>query len=542
MDGRFSTGLCFLGATLSGILFWLAFFPANQGWVGWFALAPWLATMTGQSTRQRLLSSLVFGLCFFTLALNWMRVADVRMIATWVMLTCWCTLFSLWCGTWAGLIVDRFPRLGWTFAFPVVAIPIEWLRSLALEGFPWYFLGHTQHEWNTLTQICDIFGVYGLSFFVGMVNGLCADLLTHCAGFSRWGFVFPGKALVAFGTLGVCLLYGNGRIAPVEFQPNTTIGVLQANHPQGVRNDGPAGEIMNDYLAMSQAVLRSARPLLLIWPETSYPHLLDLTGIDSTWSPDKTFPDRPSQLLGASVELMGPGKTVSLFNSSVLFDPSGSVPIARYDKIHRVPFGEYVPFKDWIPFMNVLAPYDHDYSIKSGDQLTRFPLPYGPEGFTFGAAICYESGDAPLFRNLAGGDGLKPVDFFVNQSNDGWFHGTEEHEQHFLLLRFRAIETRRPVIRSVNMGISGWIDPYGRVLEPRLVSGTQPEVYQVGDQFLSSSRWHEFKKKHFALFGPIPKAGPSSLYVIWGDRLPQVLLLLALGLVLVGPIPRANPK
>ena len=139
-----------------------------------------------------------------------------------------------------------------------------------------------------------------------------------------------------------------------------------------------------------------------------------------------------------------------------------SAAAGRYDKMHLVPFGEYVPLKDQLPFMSWFTPYKNDYSCRPGERWTRFPLvTKNGRDFTFGCLICYEDSDPYLARQYVASE---PVNFLVNISNDGWFDGTEEHEQHLAICRFRAIEARRAIVRSVNMGISGVIDPDGRVI------------------------------------------------------------------------------
>lgn len=474
------------------------------------AFVPWLVGIAGQSNKQRLFSSLIFGLVFYGLALNWMRVADIRMVATWAMLAMWASLFSVILGWVVGKIYDQHPQGGMLLAFPLVIVPIEWMRSFALEGFPWYFLGHTQHDSLPLLQLAEYGGAYLITFLVAMVNGLITDIWLGKNTFRT--FILPmglkamGVGLVVTGAL----LLGYSRLGPTEFIEGTDVAVLQADHPQGIRNSAGADQVRVEYQEMIRALFQShLRPLLLIWPETSYPALVDITDLNhARWLPEKEKPNRPSQLLGASTIVESKGKPSKQFNSAVLFDPKG-FPIDHYDKIHRVPFGEYVPLKDWLPFINVLAPYDHDYSIAPGERLTRFPLPYSPQPLLFGAAICYESGDSHHFWSLAGGDGKPPVDFFINQSNDGWFHGTEEHEQHLLLLRFRAVETRRPVIRAVNMGISAWVDAYGRVLRPKEVPGPQPEIstkiFTITKEELPANEWGKFKQIAVVLVGPVPK-------------------------------------
>jgi len=183
----------------------------------------------------------------------------------------------------------------------------------------------------------------------------------------------------------------------------------------------------------------------------------------------------------------------------------------RYDKIHCIPFGEYVPFRDSLPWMKKLAPYDFDYSVTPGVELKRFPL----GAFHFGVLICYEDTDADLARQYVRPTADKPaVDFLVNISNDGWFDGTSEHEEHLAICRFRAVECRRAVARAVNMGISAVIDGNGKVTD------------------LPGSSWEKSKKVEAVLTASVPIDHRISLYARWGDWVPAICWLsLALGLV-----------
>src|SRR5262249_40290951 len=166
-------------------------------------------------------------------------------------------------------------------------------------------------------------------------------------------------------------------------------------------------------------------------------------------------------LLGLNSRVLMDEKKSKRYNSAVLVRRDGEV-AGRYDKIHRVPFGEYVPFRESLPWMNAFAPYDFDYSVQPGEQMTRFTLGQ----YHFGVLICYEDTDPYLARQYMRPGDEPMADFLVNISNDGWFDGTAEHEEHLAICRFRAVECRRSVARSVNMGISAVIDGNGRGLGP----------------------------------------------------------------------------
>jgi apolipoprotein N-acyltransferase len=188
--------------------------------------------------------------------------------------------------------------------------------------------------------------------------------------------------------------------------------------------------------------------------------------------------------------------------NSALFLTGHGTKIGRYDKMHLVPFGEYVPFKETMPFMQAFTPYENDYSCRPGEHWTRFPL-ITTDGrkFTFACLICYEDSDPYLARQYVA---KEPVNFLVNISNDGWFDGTEEHEEHLAISRFRAIESRRALVRSVNMGISAVIDSDGAVVA------------------LPHKSWSDSKKMEAVVSAVVPIDGRNSLYSHLGDWIPGI--------------------
>jgi apolipoprotein N-acyltransferase len=218
--------------------------------------------------------------------------------------------------------------------------------------------------------------------------------------------------------------------------------------------------------------------------------------------------------LGLNSQVRDDGQPMRRYNSAVLIRPDGR-PAGRYDKMHRVPFGEYVPLRDWLPWMNAFAPYDFDYSIRSGEAWTRFPL----GEYRFGVLICYEDTDPYLARQyVAPGD--DKVDFLLNISNDGWFDGTSEHEEHLAICRFRAIECRRGVARAVNMGVSAVIDGNGRVVS------------------LPGPDWEKSKKIAAVLTAAVPIDRRGSAYAALGDWLPWGCWLGVAAGVLMGRRPK----
>ena len=299
--------------------------------------------------------------------------------------------------------------------------------------------------------------------------------------------------LIQAGAVTAALLaavgYGEWRLSQDAFTPGPTVALVQGSVPQQIRNN--LVQLMaSHFLALCDlAAQQEPKPDLIVWPETSFPDGWYDTAADAPkpapdgWADDVrkcrsqftdiVHPWGTNILLGLDSGVFEADGRTHLYNSALLLDPEGRA-LGRYDKIHCVPFGEYVPLREWLPWMRVFAPYDFDYSVTPGRNATRFPLEQGPNGrFSFGVAICYEDTDPDRTRPYAGGDGGPPVDFLLNTSNDGSFDGTSEHDEHLAICRFRAVECRRSVARAVNMGVSALIDPDGRVLAPRPVAGTE---------------------------------------------------------------------
>jgi apolipoprotein N-acyltransferase len=189
--------------------------------------------------------------------------------------------------------------------------------------------------------------------------------------------------------------------------------------------------------------------------------------------------------------------------------------------------------------MNAFAPYDFEYGVRAGEQWTRFPL----GDLHFSVVICYEDTDSEVTRQFVNTETGRPADFLVNISNDAWFDGTSEHEQHLAISRFRAVECRRSLARAVNMGISAVIDGDGRVLDAETLATVEDPYMgtihiwsgrpEAPGAELPVSRWAEFKKVPGVLVASIPLDRRTSLYVRWGDWLPWMCWLLVGGLVLV---------
>jgi apolipoprotein N-acyltransferase len=491
----------------------------------------------------------ITGLCFFFCALKWLRVADYRMYATWVALSLYVSLYFP-AAIYLLRCLDRRTRLPLLVSLPVVWIALEHARAHMLGGFAWYFLGHAQHQYLSVIQITDLGGAYAVSFVVAAVNALLFELLCTCSWFrtlfalppeaSRWSWLSGGiQAAVVTLLVAGTLIYGSWRLSQNEFEEGPRVALLQGNLDQRIRNQAfsdeggreAARQMVRYYRDLSdEAALEE--PDLIVWPETSYPYYwgeispnLPAERLPPEWRKANAYRQeladdvarrwKTNVLLGLNSDTLGADEQVRRGNSAILIRPNGKrgESAGRYDKIHCVPFGEYVPFRETLPWLKAFAPYDFDYSLTPGKEQTRFPL----GKYQFGVLICYEDTDPVLARHYADPASGPVVDFLVNMSNDGWFDGSSEHEEHLAICRFRALECRRSVARAVNMGISAVIDGNGRVIA------------------LPNPDWAQSKKVEAVVMAAVPIDRRTSLYARWGDWLPWTCWLVVLG-GWVGPV------
>jgi apolipoprotein N-acyltransferase len=537
--------LC-VAALGSSVLLYLCYFPVAWGFLGWVALVPLLLLVRARMAGAlRYGTALIAGLGFYWLTLLWMPVADPRMYFGWFSLGVYCAIFFP-LGLFLIRFVDQKTRLPLVVTVPVVWTALEFFRATFCGGFGWYLLAHCQHDYLPVIQIADITGAYGVSFLVAAVNAFVVEILfsfVPTPRYNRLALLCQGAAVATaiLATLG----YGVWQLRHDNLGEGPRIALIQGNLDQSTRNstataDGQTVQFHYESLSML-AGSNEHHPDLIAWPETSYPWAWK---IDVDGQPDKTnlkdakvFTDesRTNLLLGLNAIEEQPDTRYWRYNSAILLTAEGQ-PAGRYDKIHRVPFGEYVPLNDWVPLMNRFSLYDYDYSIHPGRSHTRFPLTQrggDHRPFTFGVLICYEDTDPDVARPYGGGDGERPADFVLNISNDGWFAGTSEHEQHLAICRFRAVECRRSVLRAVNMGVSAVVDADGRVLQPRLLyvakpppevqmaEADPPRVWDVSPNAgpLPVSKWHEYKKVQGILLATVPLDRRSSFYAMWGDWL-----------------------
>ncbi len=497
------------------VLSWLVFPPVNWWLVAYVAPAPLvLVAARGQSVRVVALLTYLAGLVWWAVAVRWLT--DVT-LGGYIALSFYLAVYPL---TFALVLRLVHRRLGLPLflAAPIVWVAVELLRGLMLTGFPWFLLGHSQP--TAMIQVADAVGAYGVSFVVAVSAGLVVDLLTMpltrpgrrlnptlALGLGLW-------AVVTFGALG----YGLWRLnQDATTGPALRVAVVQTDVPQSNKiapTDEQDAENFDRMMALSEQAM-AAGPGLIVWPETAVPRPINdesyrvfrYVGHGAQW---RSYRDRLARfaadhqtalIVGAHAitgwsrqsdpsggEYFMPGRR---YNAAYLVDPLAGV-AARYDKVHRVPFGEYVLFEQALPWLAAglreLAPVP-GYSLSPGEQFTLLSIEVDGRTWRIGAPICFEDVISyPCRAMVYDARGNKRADLLVNLTNDGWYPGSSEAIQHEQIARFRCVENRVPMARAVNRGVSGLFDACGRPVEKLVVDGRRQLVAGTASAELHADR------------------------------------------------------
>ncbi|MFA6216721.1 MAG: apolipoprotein N-acyltransferase [Candidatus Omnitrophota bacterium] len=425
-----------------------ASFPLfNFEFLAWVSFVPLFFNLKNKSKPKVFFLSFLTGVLFWLGTVYWLiHVTFAGMLLLVLYLGLYFGIFGL-----AAVSVLNHPRVGLrVIVIPAVWVLLEYARAHLLSGFPWALLSHSQYLNLPVIQIADITGAWGVSFLVMMVNVAIYMVVVESRILGR------GGVLRKYGIVLLCLAitfgYGYYKLsltpAPQRQTPYT-VSVIQGNIPQELKWDIRSRRaIINKYKELTaQAVSR--KPDLIIWPEASLPVVLE------------EEPDYFAQVYGFIKEIKTPlllGAVTlengSYYNSALLMSADGEIQ-QKYNKLHLVPFGEYIPFRQTFPFLATIVPIG---DISPGRKYSVFSSPQHPAN-RFSVLICFED----LFPELSRVFVQKGAGFLVVMTNDAWFGKTSAAYQHCAASVFRAVENRRPVVRSANTGISGFVDPKGRI-------------------------------------------------------------------------------
>lgn len=337
-------------------------------------------------------------------------------------------------------------------AFSLTWTVLEFVRGNFMTGFPWMLIGYTQGGFLPMAQTVNAAGIYGLGFIIIFSN---LAFLKSADFFKEKKKTKLLPAAVALVLILSASLYGMFRIdfLKKKFSEKKALTVMcvQGNIDQSEKWEKSLQEkIVHKYINLSREGLSPAVDLI-IWPETAIPFIYGMDAAMTEYFKDAikkgNFPKLITGYPGFKWDEAG---KLGLTNSAGIFS-QGEL-LERYDKIHLVPFGEYVPLKKILFFVNKLV-------AAAGDFLSgEYAAPFTVSRAKAGALICYES----IFPEIAGEYKKKGADFLVNITNDAWFGDSPAPHQHFAMSAFRAIENECYLVRVANTGISGIVTPWGK--------------------------------------------------------------------------------
>jgi apolipoprotein N-acyltransferase len=506
-------------ATISGLLIggglamFLAQPPADLWMLAWLAPLPWLAVVSRPSLplRRPFLLAWCGGLAYWLPAIHWLRLPHPATALGWVLLAaylaCYLPLF-LWT---ARRLVHRW-RWPLVPAATVAWVACEQLRGSLLGGFTFAGLGHTQWRWTALIQVADALGEVGVGGVVMAGAAGIAAVLAAGRGSITAGRA-AGEAAAAAAVVGASLLYGHWRLATAPTGgPTLDVLLVQGSIDTELKHDpAAAADVLSHYDELTLAGLADPahpeRPDVIVWPETMWRWslfevdpavVLSEAELEAVLEPEAELKAvlEPEDEQGDAATRQARGRAaiarqtldaLAVYarrygttwivgldrqrldprarggaehsNAALVLDAAGR-PLARYDKMYPVMFGEYIPFGDRFPVLYRLTP------LPAGLTAGQMPVAVDVAGFALAPTICYETALPRAVRSIVRRlttAGRRP-DVLVNLTNDGWFWGSSELDMHLAAGIFRAVEVRTPLVIAANTGFSAAIDGSGRLL------------------------------------------------------------------------------
>ena len=533
---RLVTAWPWLAAICSGFLYAACFPPFNLTWFCWIALTPLIAAIwfSGAESRhpwlRNLLLGYVAGLTFFWIVFSWLTTVTILgwfvlefYMAIYVAIWAWfCGLVRprpkinrVGCSKWEQMLSQARtsatpPQSPWTkstnnlrLALLLAAAwtTLEWLRGWVFSGFGWNGLGVALHDNWPLIQIAELTGVAGLSFLIAFVNVIILTTAYRLVVEARtrvmrphFDFTFTMAAIV-----GVLVFGFRATQVPSAAKP-LRVTAVQSNVPQNQKFDPQfTRRIFDQFRRLSEIALRSnPPPELLVWPESSMPGPVLVDQESYKFVMDLAADADADFLLGTIDEDGG-----DVYNAAILLSEGGER-VQIYRKVHLVPFGEFVPGRHTVPLLARIVGDQVPGDFKAGKEHTVFTLTNGD--VQVAPLICFEDTIGELARQFVVPTETSPgANLLVDVTNDGWFQHSAGSPQHLANAIFRCIETRRPMLRAANTGVTCFINQFGRVTqELRNETGsTFTEGVLSGDIKVPSEHELTFYARHGELFAKV---------------------------------------
>lgn len=469
--------LILLAAT-TGILLPYCFPRYDLGLLAWVALIPLHIALDGLSRRrQAFWLGWLAGIICSTGIMSWVVTAmntygKVPLVFSYGIMLLLTAYLGLYVGIYsAGVVWFRMlmPRYG-LFAAPCLWVTLELLRTYVLSGLPWSLLGYSQYRQLDVIQIADHLGVYGVSFLIVLSNVALAELYLWLMPLFRgfrparlpWELVTTAAMLVSLSWA-----YSTSLIASETMEHTKAtlqVGVVQPNIDQAVKWDQAfREETLRRYDRLTESFGYGVD--LVVWPEAATPFIYEREPVYQLQLVAMANRASAALLFGSPAVRFDQERKPFLLNSAYLLSPDGEL-LGRYDKQHLVPFGEYIPLKSSLLFfLEKMVEGIGDFQAGPGPTILSFQLKESDgvapaRRVKFGVVICYEVIFPDLVRRIAGSG----AEFLVTITNDAWFGDSSAPAQHFSMVVLRSVENHLAFARAANTGISGFIDPFGRII------------------------------------------------------------------------------
>jgi apolipoprotein N-acyltransferase len=450
--------LPWIAAVAGGIMAFLGYAGFDHFYLEWICLVPILWAIRGQSPSRAFLMGWVAGIVghsggFYWIVHMFQQFAGLAwpfaVLGLLLIAAANGIVFAVWAG--ATLLITR--DTGWNVVW---VSPIVWtaLEKFWPEIFPNY-LGASQYKLTLLTQIADVTGILGVTFLVVYTNSMIYSVIEGQLNKRPFS---PRPVVVFAAVVALVMGYGAVRIHMVDQRASVAeklaVGVVQINREAGEKYNEPA-RFLREHQEISRDITAAGTVDLIVWPESVYPLNL-ITSREGKLPPDVLGNLHTPTLFGAVLRIDQGGKP-RFYNSAVLANGMGKI-LGTYDKMVLVPFGEYIPFGDTFTWLYSWSPYSSRFWPGENEE----PLQLGRH--LLSVNICYEDIFPGQIRMLMNGGRYHRVpEAMFNLTDDSWYGNTVEPMEHLALASFRAIEHRRPLVRTTNTGISAIVDPVGRI-------------------------------------------------------------------------------
>ncbi len=458
--------------------------------IGWVSLAGLLFAVLGAEVGEAALCGFVYGVAFYSFDISWVYTVlwQYGPLPVWQaagVLALLVVALSLFIATFSAVVAWIAKR---NVGLALVAAPFVWVvlelarTRLPQIAFPWDMLGFVASHSLAVMQLASLTGIYGLSALVVAYDALLVWALreTQARGpRNRATLIWAGCTVALAATA----LFG-GRLVP-QAQPKMVAHLVQINLPQYAQYPQNWDQMhAADMAEMDRITIEAGQrePGLVVWPEVPAPFSLE----DARFAQHAEFLAQQSDsdfLLGVVDWKPAANNTLAPYNSAALLDAQGREEFL-YDKIHLVPFSEYVPLKDYIWFLRGLSALVGDFHTGTRHGVGKLP------GGTFGVFICYEAIFPDHVRQFV----HNGAQLLINVSNDGWFGRSAAPAQHLAQARVRAVENRRWLLRDTNNGFTASIDPYGRIAAtmPTDIRGELDAPYAFRSDLTLYTRWGDW--------------------------------------------------